>query len=298
RRVRRRNLALAVTTVSGLVVLPFVLWSVLGHDTAPAPGPQTGRTPGSGSAPSEPSWIGASATAQGTLRGRLHNLASGLCVGVVGKKAVEGAEAELARCSSAAGQQWTYETDGLLRNAADPDLCLDSHLGYSVRLAPCTGAAQPRTRSVRYDFTLQGALVPRWNQDLALVPAATDGSGALVAKSRSAADAQRWVVDTSRPELQMQVVNWDTDGGPSPTATTGPAPRAERAPSASPAPSPTKTSDPRPTPSSSGFAGTCATGPGRHPYPYPYRPPYPDSCSWDGSYYGGGYSSGDGHRGR
>ncbi|MGW4729355.1 ricin-type beta-trefoil lectin domain protein [Streptomyces shenzhenensis] len=298
RRVRRRNLVLAVTTVSGLVVLPFVLWSVFGpgHDTAP--GTEPGRTPGSGSASANPSWIGASASAQGTLRGRLHNLASGLCIGVTGKKPVEGAEARLAPCSSAAGQQWAYETDGLLRNAAAPDLCLDSHLGYSVRLAPCAGAAQPRTRNVRYDFTLQGALVPRWNQDLALAPAATDGSGALVVKNRSAGNAQRWVIDTSRAELQMQMVNWDTDGVPSPTSTAEVTPGAERTPSASPAPSATKKSDPRSTPWGGGSIGTCSTGSGRHLYPYPYSYSYPGSCSWDGSYDGGVRGSGGGHRGR
>ncbi|MFF0221430.1 ricin-type beta-trefoil lectin domain protein [Streptomyces sp. NPDC004629] len=294
RRVRRRNLALAATTVSTLVVLPFVLWSVLGpgHGTTPGPGTEPGRTPGSGPTSSDPSWIGASASAQGTLRGRLHNLASGRCVGVAGKKAVDGAEAELAPCSSTASQQWAYESDGLLRNAAAPDLCLDSHLGYSVRLAPCAGAAQPRTRNVRYDFTLQGALVPRWNQDLALVPAATDGSGALVVKTRSAGEAQRWVIDTSRPELRMQVVNWGTDDGPSPTATAEPPPGAEPAPSASPAPSATRTPAPRPTPSGTGSTGPCTGGAGHRPYPYP------GTCSWDGWYGGGGYGSGGGHGGR
>ncbi|MER6527176.1 RICIN domain-containing protein [Streptomyces sp. NPDC001508] len=296
RRVRRRNLTLAATTVSTLVVLPFVLWSVLGpgHDIAPGPGTEPGRTPGSGSASSDPSWIGSSATAQGTLRGRLHNLASGRCVGIAGEKAVDGAEAELAPCSSTASQQWAYESDGLLRNAAAPDLCLDSHLGYSVRLAPCAGAAQPRTRNVRYDFTLQGALVPRWDQDLALVPAATDGSGALVVKTRSGGDAQRWVIDTSRSDLRMQAVNWGTDGQPSPTATTAPPRGAAPAPSASPAPSATRTPtpDPRSTPSGTGSAGRCTIGAGHHSYPYP------GTCSWDGWYGAGGYGSGGGHRGR
>ncbi|TVZ90111.1 RICIN domain-containing protein [Streptomyces sp. BK340] len=275
RRVRRRNLALAVVTVSGLVVLPLVLWSVLGSgdDRTPAPGGTPSRVPGKGSARPGPSWAGTSGTTKGVLRGRLHNLASGLCVGVVGKKAVEGAETELTDCSSEASQQWSYETDGLLRNASAPDLCLDSHLGYSVRLAPCsvTGAA---AKDIRYDFTLQGALVPRSDQDLALTPAATDGSGALVLKNRAANPAQRWTVDTAKPDLQMEVVNWDTDN------TTAPPPSARSTPKASATPSPASTptaSKSSPAPSSSPTRDYCSV--------------YPDYCDWGG---GGGYNGGTG----
>ncbi|PZG93482.1 hydrolase, partial [Streptomyces sp. NTH33] len=225
RAVRQRNLAVAVATVSGLVVLPLVLWAVLGSgDGTPATGAD-GRpsgTPGSGSPSAGPSWIGAGTAGRTTLRGRLHNVVSGLCVGVVGKKAVEGAETELASCSPAPDQQWVYETDGLLRSGAEPGLCLDSRLGYSVRLAPCTTPSGPGARDIRYDFTLQGTLVPRFDQDLALTPAATDGGGALVLKIRAKSDTQRWAMDTSPPGLQMEVVNWGADGGSSDPAPTPP----------------------------------------------------------------------------
>ncbi|MER6025919.1 RICIN domain-containing protein [Streptomyces sp. NPDC001851] len=256
RRARRRNLVLAAGTVSGLVVLPLVLWSVLGSGDGHAPAGDGTSTPapGKGSASPGMSWAGAHRAAQGALHGRLHNLDSGLCVGVVGKDAVKGAETELAACSATPSQQWTYETDGLLRNSAAPDLCLDSSLGYSVRLAPCsaTGSA---ARDIRYDFTLQGALIPRWNQDLALTPAATDGSGALVLKTRATGTAQRWSVDTAKPDLQMQNVNWDSDSSPLPAATphrsapqVTPTPKASRTTS-SPAPEATGSASPSPTPS-------------------------------------------------
>ncbi|MET9449634.1 RICIN domain-containing protein, partial [Streptomyces cinerochromogenes] len=224
RRARRRNLALAVVTVSGLVVLPLTLWSALGSGGGPAPGPSgtPSRTPGGNAASPGPSWAGRTAPGQGALHGRLRNLASGLCVAVVGEKAVEGAETELADCSAAPTQQWTYETDGLLRNAAAPDLCLDSSLGYSVRLAPCTATGRA-ARDIRYDFTLQGALVPRSDQGLALTPAATDGSGALVLKTRAPGTAQRWSVDTAHADLRMENVNWGGDSTPVPTATAPPA---------------------------------------------------------------------------
>ncbi|MFF0791760.1 ricin-type beta-trefoil lectin domain protein [Streptomyces spiralis] len=221
---RRRNLAVAVATVSGVVVLPLALWSVLGSgdDTAPGSGRQPSGAPGRSSGTAGPgsspgsSWAGAGGAGgagKSTLRGRLHNVASGLCVGIVGGKAVRGAETELATCSSAPVQQWAYESDGLLRSGAAPGLCLDSHLGWSVQLAPCPGASAPGARNVRYDFTLQGTLVPRFDQDLALTPAATDGAGALVLKTRARSDTQRWTIDPAAPELQMDVAGWVPDGG-------------------------------------------------------------------------------------
>jgi hypothetical protein len=290
RRARRRNLTAAVATVSGLIVLPLVLWSALGSGDGSTPTASAddhpSETPGAsaGKSSANPSWAGAEEAAKGTLRGRLHNLEAGMCVGIVGSKAVKGAEAELATCSSDKDQQWSYETDGLLRSTADPDLCLDSHLGYSVRLAPCTGASDSQTKNVRYDFTLQGTLVPRFDQDLALTPAATDGSGALVLKTREDSEnVQHWVIDTSNTELQMEVVNWDADTGTLTDTRPSSTPKASKKPSPTPTPTPTPSAPPptaRPTP----------TG----PYPrdgYCYDNPY--ACSWGGQYGG----SGDGYGG-
>ncbi|MGN9762345.1 ricin-type beta-trefoil lectin domain protein [Streptomyces sp. SD31] len=298
RAARRRNLTAAVATVSALVVLPLVIWSVVGsgEGSPPTADDRPSEAPGSnaGSATSNPSWAGAAEAAKGDLRGRLYNIGSGLCVGIVGGKAVKNAETELATCSSAPDQQWSYETDGLLRSGADPGLCLDSHLGYSVRLAPCTGASDSETKNVRYDFTLQGTLVPRFNQELALSPAATDGSGALVLKTRDdEGDAQHWVVDTSETELQMEAVNWATDVGalqpttPRPTPTPTPTPKQSKTPTPTPTPSATP-STAQPTPTS--------------PYPTdPYCSYYPSYCSSDGQYGGsggyGGYGGGYGYGG-
>ncbi|MFF5964894.1 ricin-type beta-trefoil lectin domain protein [Streptomyces collinus] len=278
RAARRRNLTAGILTVSGLVVLPLVLWSTGNSgDGAPAGTDRpSGEAPDSeaGGVTTDPSWAGAGDAAKGALSGRLHNVASDLCVGIEGKKAVEDGEAELTTCSADATQRWTYETDGLLRNGADPDLCLDSQLGYSVRLAPCAGASRPDPKNIRYDFTLQGALVPRWDQDLALAPAATNGSGALVLKARTDDEAQRWVIDTSKADLQMEAVNWNA---------AAPAPR----PTPTPAPTPSKTPEPTPTPS--------ATSPA--PKPTPSTPAatespcyhYGYSCDADGRYDNPGY---------
>lgn len=294
RAARRRNLTAAVATVSALVVLPLVLWSSGGSEDAPAQAPNDRPTEApdsdAGSATSNPSWAGAAEAAKGELRGRLHNIGSGLCVGIVGEKAVEDAETELTKCSSAPGQQWSYETDGLARSVANPDLCLDSHLGYSVRLAPCTNAADSETKNVRYDFTLQGTLVPRFDQDLALSPAATDGSGALVLKSREDDNnAQHWVIDTSRTKPQLEVVNWDSEAKreKAPTPTPTPTPQPSKTPTPTPTPSATPSTSQPTTTSASPTEGSC------------YSNPY--SCSWGGQNgwsgggyggYGGGYGGG------
>ncbi|SNX65673.1 DNA-directed RNA polymerase specialized sigma24 family protein [Streptomyces sp. TLI_55] len=277
---RRRNLTAAVATAGALVVLPLVLWSIgKSDDTAPAAGARASDTPGTGTdhSTTDPTLVGSGRKGQGTLSGRIHNVDSGLCVAVAGKKAVKGAETEVTDCSSDAAQQWTYETDGLLRSSADPELCLDSHLGYSVQLAQCSGAGKAEDEDVRYDFTARGNLVPRWDQDLALTPAATDGTGALVLKSREDDSAvQRWVFDTSKADLQMEWVNWDAVTDPTPTPTPTPTPKK-----ATPTPSPTP-STAAPTPSS--------------PYPTDVPCYYTNSCGGDGQY-GGGYGGGWGYGG-
>ncbi|WP_369192818.1 ricin-type beta-trefoil lectin domain protein [Streptomyces djakartensis] len=246
RAARRRNLTAGVLTAGGLVVLPLVLWTVGGSGDGTPSGAErpAGEAPGVDEPTTEPSWIGAGEAGKETLRGRLRNADSGLCVGLDGGKAVEGAEAVLTDCDAAPGRQWTYETDGLLRSGADPGLCLDSALGYSVRLTPCAGPSAADTENVRYDFTLQGALVPRSDQDLALTPSATDGSGALVLKTRGDAAVQRWVIDTSKADLRMKAVTWNE---PAPDRPPKPAPVSTPPAGPEPTPSPSAVT-PRPSP--------------------------------------------------
>ncbi|MFD5625308.1 ricin-type beta-trefoil lectin domain protein [Streptomyces sp. NPDC127072] len=296
---RRRNVALAALAVSALVLIPLILWAQLssgGEDMA------DGTSGASGSGPDKapggnPSWIGSGDEGNGMVGGRLRNNANGLCVGVVGGRPVKGAETELTSCGAKSVQQWTYEEDGLLRNVADPDLCLDSHLGYSVELALCTGESQPGTKNVRYDFTRQGALVPRWNQDLALTPASTDEQAALVLKVRENKAVQRWTLDTTSPSLQLEVVNWGADtesdapvDDPAPAPSRTPSPRTTPEPTATPAPV-----KPEPTPSSS-------PSPTYDYCSYPYNYCYGEGRYGDPGYgygygygYGGGYGYGDGY---
>ncbi|MFE9836543.1 ricin-type beta-trefoil lectin domain protein [Streptomyces sp. NPDC005551] len=250
---RRRYLALAVLAVGACVLVPLAVWAgPWSDDDSDVPGRPAGKR-GSGTEADPgvpPAWVGAADGGPvGTLRGRLRNTASGLCVGLDRREPVAGAEAVLVPCGPSANQQWVYESDGLLRSRAVPDLCLDSHLGYTVALGRCTGASKPGTRNVRYDFTLQGTLVPRWNQDLALTPASGRSDAALVLKPRAdTSAAQRWLTDTSADRLRLKTVDWDPADEP-----TAPVPRAP-APARTPAPATT----PPPTPSATRSAGTPA----------------------------------------
>ncbi|GAA3120049.1 hypothetical protein GCM10017687_37140 [Streptomyces echinatus] len=220
-------------------MLPLVLWSMQGSGDTPASAAATpSRTPGRDTPSPGASYAGTPTGTQGALRGRLHNLASGLCVDVVGEKAVEGAETELAACSASASQQWTYETDGLLRSAAAPRPVP----GLPPRLlGPSVPSARPPAGPPATSTTTSRSRAPWCLAGTRSWPsraAATDGSGALVLKTRAPGTAQRWSVDTAHADLRMENVNWGGDSTPVPPsrrASRGtPSGPATRTPSATP----------------------------------------------------------------
>ncbi|MET7913793.1 ricin-type beta-trefoil lectin domain protein [Streptomyces avermitilis] len=288
---RRRHVALAVLTVSACVVVPLALWSGSWSGGGGTAAGRSSGEPGTGTGTgSSLPWVGAAAaTPSGTVQGRIRNADSGLCIGISKNKAVAGAEAVLVDCTSSVTQRWEYETDGLLRSLDAPELCLDSHLGYSVQLAACAGESQPGAKNVRYDFTRQGSLVPRWNQDLALTSASGARGAALVLKPRTDSESQRWLADTSN-DLEMQSVNWGI-GSESTAPTTR---SAKSSPTPTPADAPT-TGTPKPSRTPSTGSATSGGASGGWCY-YPY-------CSSNGqggrptSGSSGGFGSGGGYGG-
>lgn len=256
----RRTVAVAVLTLGALIAVPLVLWlsdadSDGRHDTAD--GARSADAPSRGT---DPSWARTGEKRDGTVRGRLRNTATGRCVGFAGTTPASGAEARLVPCSSESATQWSYGTDGLLRDADRPGLCLDSHLSYTVQLAACTDSSKPAAKNVRYDFTLQGMLVPRWNPDLALVPASAEGESALVLKLRANEPIQHWTLDTSSPSLQLEVVNWDSTDGDAKGSTTGKPSSSATTPTGTRTPAPTAANPGTATPSAEPSAGSCAWG--------------------------------------
>ncbi|MFJ4974851.1 RICIN domain-containing protein [Streptomyces coeruleorubidus] len=123
---------------------------------------------------------------------RLRNAGAGLCLDVRDLPK-EGSGTKLAECSTTWTQQWTYENDGLLRSVADPGLCLDSHKDAGVVvLGTCAEEDAERGEDVRYDLTVQGQLLPRWDEQLALASTNDDPGADIVVKVRDRSDEQRW----------------------------------------------------------------------------------------------------------
>ncbi|WP_445399355.1 ricin-type beta-trefoil lectin domain protein [Streptomyces sp. LE64] len=132
----------------------------------------------------------------GALRGALLNVGTGLCLDVLGRRPVQGARAALLPCADGRTMQWSYEGDGLLRSGADARLCLDSHAAEGLAaLDSCAGRDADHGTDVRYDLTVQGQLVPRWKDDLALAPIAAGAGAAVAVKVRDRSARQRWAFE-------------------------------------------------------------------------------------------------------
>lgn len=177
-------------------VVALGVWPDGGSGTGPVA--STSAVPGTDARPprasgTAPDTAGLPATGR---PGRLRNVAAGLCLDVRGTP-VSGAAAVLAVCSTTAGQQWTYDADGQLRSAAGTGLCLDSHADAGVvTLGRCAGAGSQRADDVRYDLTVQGELLPRWDRTVALATAGGEAGSDVVVKVRDRSAGQRWQSDS------------------------------------------------------------------------------------------------------
>ena len=177
-----------LATVSAVVLWPD-------HDGGTAD-PVASSTTNSGSGHVSSSAPGTARLPATPQRTRLHNTAADLCLDIRGT-AKAGASTVLAACSSAETQEWSYDTDGLLRSVASPGLCLDSHADAGVIvLGTCADAKAERADDVRYDLTVQGELLSRWNAQLALTSAGEDPGADIVLKVRDGSTAQRWQTDS------------------------------------------------------------------------------------------------------
>jgi hypothetical protein len=197
-RGRAKALALGVG-VTSLVLLVTLLTAKGWSEESGVPGPgatwgaPSGRSvqpgavtpPSSGGSPSAASAEDPVEIAQGRFR----SLDRGLCLDLRDGEVRAGARAELAACSSAASQQWSYHGSGLLRSAADATLCLDSDPDKrTVVLANCLA----HSGEVRYDLTVHGELLPRGSGGAAVACGADDD---VVLAVRDGSRGQRWLLD-------------------------------------------------------------------------------------------------------
>ncbi|WP_326574122.1 RICIN domain-containing protein [Streptomyces sp. NBC_00481] len=206
-----------------------------------ATAPDTGNdTTTDTASPTPPAMAGRPTAPQQT---RLRNQAADLCLDIHGGKAEKGASTELAECDSAWTQKWSYEEDGLLRSVANPELCLDSQVDAGVVvLNKCADEDSRRGDDVRYDFTVQGELLPRWSEGLAVAPVTTDTEADVVVKVRDDSSTQRWLTDgvTASPE------SLSVSGSGAPTPESEPISEDPDADEVSPAPGAEKSGSPAP----------------------------------------------------
>ncbi len=202
---RRSKLLLTGAGLVSAALLAAVLVAGLGSGDDKGTGPSatvgaSGSLAPGGQAPPARSSAppGSAGLPIGPVRTRLRNLAADLCLDIKGGTAKAGVGAVLDTCSAAGTQKWTYEKDGLLRSAADPGLCLDSHADAGVIvLGRCVGASAERGDDVRYDLTVQGELLPRRQAGLAVAPSSNEADADAVVKIRDGSDAQRWLTDAT-----------------------------------------------------------------------------------------------------
>jgi hypothetical protein len=206
----------AAAAVTGLLVITLAsaLWQEDDRQAGPSvpSGAVTGTAPpapGAGApGPSTPA-PDPTATSAGhpaaPLTTRLRNAEAGLCLDITDPAPRAGTEVTMAACSSAPTQKWVYESDGRLRSSAAPALCLNSHgLDGIVVLDGCTSRTAPDAVDVRYDLTIQGQVIPRWNDRLAMVPASTEPGANVVVKVRDESPAQVWRTDASPVGTRQQ----------------------------------------------------------------------------------------------
>ncbi|WP_338784871.1 RICIN domain-containing protein [Streptomyces sp. DG1A-41] len=187
-----RALLSGVGAVSAGVLATVLIISASSYDGGQAdPAGSSSAAGGNGAESVTPPETAGLPTAPGVTR--LRNASAGLCLDVRDRPK-EGSGAKLAECSTASWtQQWTYEEDGLLRSVADPGLCLDSHKDAGVVvLGTCAEEDDERGDDVRYDLTVQGELLPRWDEQLALASTNDDPGADIVVKVRDRSDGQRW----------------------------------------------------------------------------------------------------------
>ncbi|MFH0519460.1 RICIN domain-containing protein [Streptomyces sp. M41] len=196
-RPRPRTLLTGVGLASAGLLAAMLATGLLSDDDGVDP---AASATGGGTASQPPPAVSASPPGTAQLptaprQTRLRNAGAGLCLDIKGEPEA-GAGTELAACAADETQRWSYEKDGLLRSAADRELCLDSHADAGVViLGKCAGPDSARADDVRYDLTAQGELLPRWDGRLALAAVATDPGSDIVVKVRDGSDGQRWSAD-------------------------------------------------------------------------------------------------------
>ncbi|MFF3851098.1 RICIN domain-containing protein [Streptomyces sp. NPDC002328] len=193
RRSGGKVFAVAGIAVSAAVVAAAVVLTggPSSDDAAPSPGTQ----PPAPSAPPSSAPAGSTALPVPPGSGRLRNAAADLCMDVRGTPPRRGAEVTLSTCSTAGTQRWTHLENGMLRNFARQDLCLDAGGDDEVLDLEFCGSSGDLSFGLRFELSPKGELLTRDEGNLAVAPASPEGGSVLVPSPRNGESDQRWLVE-------------------------------------------------------------------------------------------------------
>lgn len=114
---------------------------------------------------------------------------------VPGSPPERGAEATLSPCSTSSTQRWTYLENGLLRNLAEPDLCLDAGGDDEVLDLELCDSSGDVSFGLRFELSPEGQLFTRDKGNLVIAPASPEAGTILVPSPRNGEAEQRWLVE-------------------------------------------------------------------------------------------------------
>lgn len=177
-----------IAASSAAVAAALVVTGTSSDTTAPTPATQA--PPPSPSSPTT-----ATALPVPLESGRLRNAAADLCMDVRGTRPERGAEATLSACSAAGTQRWSFLEDGLLRNLAEPDLCLDAGGDDEVLDLEFCDSSGDVSFGLRFELGPEGELFARDERSLVIAPASPETGTVLVPSPRNGEAEQRWLVE-------------------------------------------------------------------------------------------------------
>nr|WP_269153806.1 RICIN domain-containing protein [Streptomyces caniscabiei] len=194
RATRRATKIFVVGIVAGSAAVAAALFVTGTSSQNTTPTPQT-QQPTPTPTPSTSSPADSTALPVPPESGRLRNAAADLCMDVRGTPPERGAEVTLSTCSSDSTQRWTYLEDGLLRNLAAPDLCLDAGGDDEVLDLESCDSSGDVSFGLRFELSPEGELFTQDEGNLVIVPASPEAGTILVPSARNGEAKQRWLVE-------------------------------------------------------------------------------------------------------
>lgn len=194
RATRRGTIIVVVGIAAGSAAVAATLFMTGTSSQNTTPTPQT-QQPTPTPMPSTSSPAESTALPVPPESGRLRNAAADLCMDVRGTPPERGAEVTLSTCSNDSTQRWTYLEDGLLRNLAAPDLCLDAGGDDEVLDLESCDSSGDVSFGLRFELSPEGELFTQDEGNLVIAPASPEAGTILVPSARNGEAKQRWLVE-------------------------------------------------------------------------------------------------------